>query len=115
MALKTLKVVKRPLAVVDIVEAADFIATRSGIDAADRFVAATQKTLELFARMPGLGTRWESHHAQLADLRLFLVTKFPNHLLFYRPLDDGIELIRVLHGARDVARLLELEEEEPDS
>jgi toxin ParE1/3/4 len=65
--------------------------------------------------MPGLGTRWESHHAQLPDLRFFPVTKFPNHLLFYRPLDDGIELVRVLHGARDIAMLLVLEEEEPDS
>ncbi|MGB8353529.1 MAG: type II toxin-antitoxin system RelE/ParE family toxin [Chthoniobacteraceae bacterium] len=24
------------------------------------------------------------------------------YLIFYRPIDDGIELIRVLHGARDI-------------
>ena len=26
-----------------------------------------------------------------------------NHLIFYRPIDDGIELVRVLHGARDIS------------
>jgi toxin ParE1/3/4 len=57
----------------------------------------------------------ESTDAFLAGLRFLPITKFPTYLLFYRPLDDGIELIRVLHGARDIARLLEFEEEEPDS
>jgi len=28
-----------------------------------------------------------------------------NYLLFYRHVDDTIELIRVLHGARDIDRL----------
>ena len=33
---------------------------------------------------------------------------FENYLIIYRPLDDrdGIELVRVLHGARDIERLL---------
>jgi toxin ParE1/3/4 len=48
---------------------------------------------------------------RLADLRFFPVTRFPNHLVFYRPLEDGLELVRVLHGAREIARLLESEEE----
>jgi toxin ParE1/3/4 len=34
---------------------------------------------------------------------------FRNHLIFYRPIDDGIEIVRVLHGARDWQNLLELE------
>jgi toxin ParE1/3/4 len=25
-----------------------------------------------------------------------------SYLIFYRPIDDGIQLIRVLHGARDI-------------
>ena len=28
-----------------------------------------------------------------------------NYLLLYRPLPDGIELLRVLHGARDLSRV----------
>lgn len=30
------------------------------------------------------------------------VSPVGNHLIFYRPLDDGIEIIRVLQGARDI-------------
>ena len=30
-------------------------------------------------------------------------------LVFYRALDQGIEIIRVLHGARDIATLMERE------
>ena len=30
-------------------------------------------------------------------------------LAFYRPIDQGVEIIRVLHGARDIATLMENE------
>jgi toxin ParE1/3/4 len=28
-----------------------------------------------------------------------------NYLIFYLPLEDGVDIIRVLHGSRDMARL----------
>jgi toxin ParE1/3/4 len=28
-----------------------------------------------------------------------------NYVIFYRPIDDGIEVVRVLHGARDIPAL----------
>ncbi|MCZ7640563.1 MAG: type II toxin-antitoxin system RelE/ParE family toxin [Verrucomicrobia bacterium] len=41
-------------------------------------------------------------------LRSWQVPGFRRWLLFYRPLDQdrGIELIRVVHGARDLRRIL---------
>jgi len=30
-----------------------------------------------------------------------------SHLIFYRPAVDGIEVIRVLHGARDIPKLFD--------
>ena len=35
------------------------------------------------------------------------IRSFPigNYVLFYRPIEDGIEIIRVLHGARDIEAL----------
>jgi len=30
-----------------------------------------------------------------------------NYLVFYRPASDGIEIIRVLHGARDIPELFD--------
>ena len=35
--------------------------------------------------------------------------QFENHLIFYRPIRDGIELVRVLHGMRNVEAVLEAE------
>jgi toxin ParE1/3/4 len=43
---------------------------------------------------------------RLTGLRVFPVRGFPKHLIFYRQVADGIELVRVLHGARDVAAIL---------
>jgi toxin ParE1/3/4 len=111
MARKTPRVVRHPRAILDVLELADFIARKKSLETADRFVAAAQKTVELLSRMPGLGTRWESNHSRLADLRFFPVAGFPKHLVFYRPLEDGLNLVRVLHGARDIASLLESDEE----
>lgn len=33
------------------------------------------------------------------DLRSFAVGRY---IIFYRPLPDGVEIVRVLHGARDL-------------
>ncbi len=38
---------------------------------------------------------------------------FENWLVFYRPLQDGIEAVRILHGARDLGPLL-LEDDSSD-
>ena len=32
---------------------------------------------------------------------------FEKHLIFYRPIKDGIEVIRVLHASRDLAAVLD--------
>ena len=37
-------------------------------------------------------------------MRSFPVKRYRNYLIFYRPSRDGIEVIRILHGARDFRR-----------
>jgi len=41
------------------------------------------------------------------ELRMWLSPAFRNYLIFYRELADGVEIVRVLHGARDIKRILE--------
>ena len=36
---------------------------------------------------------------------------FENHLIFYRPSEDGVDIIRVLHGARDIEKVFEEDED----
>ena len=37
---------------------------------------------------------------------MWTIRGFPNHQIYYRPIDDGIEVIRVLHAARDITKIL---------
>ena len=38
------------------------------------------------------------------------VASFEDYLIFYRPTKRGIDVVRVLHGARDLRRILRREE-----
>jgi len=44
-------------------------------------------------------------HAQ--NVRSFPLKGFPNHLVYYRAVEGGIEVLRVLHGARDIDAIFE--------
>lgn len=43
---------------------------------------------------------------ELRGLRLFRVTGFEKILILYRPLDQGVEILRVIHGSQNVRRLI---------
>lgn len=57
--------------------------------------------LKLLGR-PFLGARWETENPNYQDVRCCPVSGFPNHLIFYRLTDEGIEIYRVIHGSRDM-------------
>ncbi len=92
------KIVHRPLALRDLDEIWDYIAQDSP-EAADHFVDKVEKQCRLLAEFSNIGTRCETIYPAL---RFLVVDKY---LLFYLPLDDGIEVVRVLHGARDLESL----------
>jgi toxin ParE1/3/4 len=56
--------------------------------------------------MPGIGERFPSVQPELAGIRRIGITGFRKYQVYYRPIDDGIEVLRVLHGARDAERIL---------
>jgi toxin ParE1/3/4 len=67
--------------------------------AADRFIDKLREQCEQLAASPHLGRlRPEFAH----DIRSYRVGNF---LIFYFTTDTGIEIARVLHGARDLPRL----------
>ena len=83
-----------------------FYAHEAGVAVADRFLAAAEATFTRLAGQPGLIARFEYGHPAIGALRFLPVGRFRKHLVFYRPFDGGIELVRVLHGARDLDRIL---------
>jgi toxin ParE1/3/4 len=100
------KIVRRPSANRDLVEIYRYYARQAGIRVADRFFAQAEATFARLARMPRIGTRYEPQEPRYADLRYFPVSRFRMYLVFYRPVRGGIEVLHVLHGARDIAGIL---------
>lgn len=90
----------------DLFEIASYIATDKP-DAAIRFLDAAESTFKILASMPEMGRPRRFSNPKLSGIRSFRVDGFENFLIFYRPLSDGIEVIRVLHGARDLDTALE--------
>ncbi len=64
--------------------------------AADRFADEVDQKCQLLAQFPGIGDKRDDLGA---DVRGFALG---NYVLFYRPIDGGIELLRVLYGGRRI-------------
>jgi toxin ParE1/3/4 len=86
-------------------QAAWYIA-HAGEDVSDRFVAAVERALQALLEAPGVGAPRRYRGRGLSGLRVHPVRNFEKHLIFYRPFDEGIELVRVLHSSRNVAAIL---------
>jgi toxin ParE1/3/4 len=89
-----------PEAEKDLDEITDFIAADDPA-AAYRLIDGIEAKCQALAEMPGMGRGRE----ELApDLRSSHVGKY---IIFYRSEDEGIEVIRVIHGYRDIPKLFQ--------
>ncbi len=79
----------------DLDEIFDYIA-QDNPPAAARWVYSLEEKCRMLSDTPGLGRR---RNDLAPSLRGFPVG---NYVIFYRPMPDGIEILRVLHGARDI-------------
>lgn len=104
---RPVRLIVNALADEDLETTADYLAERN-LDAALRFLAAATDTFESLAAQPGLGRLRDAADLLLANIRQFPVRGFPNYLVLYRVADQTLEVLRVLHGARNVDALLAL-------
>ncbi len=100
----THRIIKSDLALTDLEEQAEYIRLRNP-GAALRFLDAVETLFRQLASMPGIGQLYETTNPLFQDLRCFTVPRFSSHIVYYKPLADGIIVIRVLHGARDIDRI----------
>ena len=84
-----------------------YLAEQASLDVALRLLEATQEAFQALVRMPEMGVNRDFHHPALEGLRMWPIKGFQHHLVFYRPTDSGIDVIRVLHAARDIRSLLD--------
>ncbi len=84
----------------DLIEIGNFIARDNPINAA-RFVERIEEHCQLLAAHPLMGRTREELVPGLRSL------PFGRYVIFYRAMDNGAEIVRVLHGARDLRRALQ--------
>jgi len=94
------RVVYSPQARRDLFDIGAYIELDSPANAA-RFVAKLEDKIRRIALAPRIYTRRDD---LLAGLRS---AAFGSYLILFRMLDDGIEVVHVVHGARDLPRLFE--------
>ena len=100
-------VLKREAARRDLVAQWVWYAENASIEIADRFLVAAGSTAAALARQPEIGTPLLLTKPSLQGMRRFPVSDgFERILLFYFPHQDGIDLVRVVHSARDLSRLV---------
>jgi toxin ParE1/3/4 len=100
-------VLKREAAKRDLIAQWVWYAENEGVELADRFLSAAEKTLALLATQPEIGASSFVRKPELQGMRRFPVSDgFEKILLFYFPLKNGVDLVRVVHGSRDLERLL---------
>ncbi len=84
----------------DLIRIGSYIARDNPL-AAIRWVDAIEAVCDLLAAQPGIGQRIKTK--RFGDVHRHVVG---NYLIYYDPTAAGIEVIRVVHGARDQDKLL---------
>src|SRR4051812_29616862 len=94
----------RPQVYHDIADSAGFIG-RNSPGAADRFMSAYDATFQLISQAPHVGEVVPSASPRLSGMQVFRVQGFP-HVALYIERDNSIEILRVVHGARDLEKII---------
>jgi toxin ParE1/3/4 len=101
--------VVRPKADRDLEDQAFYYATESSTELGHRFLVAAHDTFALLATQPNMGWHSRLKHSALKQLRVFRVKGFERILVLYLPLLDGVEILRVVHGSRNLQAFLRRE------
>lgn len=96
----------RPAATADVEESAFFYALEAGPELGERFRQAVERTYAWILENPHSGSPRSRINPRLEGLRMRPVSGFEQHLVFYLPSEEEVEVVRVLHGARDILGIL---------
>lgn len=88
-------VLRKPLAEEDLIEIWCFVA-RDSLDAADTLLDSFDATCNTISESPKIG---RSRKDLAPNLFSFPVGSY---VIFYKEIKGGIEIIRILHGSRDI-------------
>jgi toxin ParE1/3/4 len=90
--------VLRPLAQEDLAQTYSYI-LQTSLEQAEQWLERIENQCQILAEMPTMG-RVRSELP--GNVRSFV---FARYVIFYRPNADGVEIVRVLHGSRDLGQI----------
>ena len=102
-------VVKREAAKRDLIQRWVWYAENASIEVADRFLVAADATLRELVRHRLSGQVVLCRRPDLHGMRRVPIGGgFGKTFLYYLPVAGGVDLVRVIHGSQDLARIFEV-------
>ncbi len=91
-----------PAARVDITTCFAYLHEHSGTTRAWHFIKCLDESFQRLQQMPLVGVKRQLPQTRLRNLRQWPVKEFTDYLIFYRVTRDRIDVVRILHGRRDL-------------
>jgi toxin ParE1/3/4 len=103
-----------PAGKAELVELTNYWSREAGQSIAHRFADALRETLDGVLLFPRAGAPLDVRIRRLRGTRAWRVRGFENYVIYYREVEDRIDVLHVLHAARDRERILR-KPEPPDA
>jgi toxin ParE1/3/4 len=98
------EIYKHPQAMRDIEEAFVYLA-EGNLNIGVTFLAMVEDSLEQLSDFPFIGKKRNFSNVSFAEIRMWQVKEFEKYLIFYQVIEQRIEVVRVLHGSRNLEDL----------
>ncbi|MBI5849853.1 MAG: type II toxin-antitoxin system RelE/ParE family toxin [Planctomycetes bacterium] len=80
---------------------AEYLATEASLRVALHFLERAEEAFALILRSPRIGHLQVFRSLELEGVRAWHVRGFAKWLVYYREVEDGVEVLDVMHGAQD--------------
>ncbi|MFC6447070.1 type II toxin-antitoxin system RelE/ParE family toxin [Shinella zoogloeoides] len=102
-----MKTVVLPAARADMLKQAGYFIEIGQDHLADRFIEAARLAIDHVSHTPHAGSPRPMRSRRLAGLRTWPIDGFDEMKLYYLVTDTELLIVRVLHGRRDIERIIE--------
>ena len=106
------KLTIRSRATQDLRQQANYILSNGSVSAAENFLELAEATFAQILIVPRIGKSVDFVSDRMGEIRQWRIKNFQDYLVFYRVQDEQIEILRVLHGSRDLEGILSILDEE---
>lgn len=85
----------------DLEEIVDYVAEQANVDVAEALLKKVNGRCQQLLQFPGLGRKRDNLYSGIRSLSV------ESYLIFYREIEEGIEILRIVSGYRDLKVLFE--------